>query len=474
MALSTGMLLAFGAGSLAFGILFGWLISGSRFRKQQAELKNAQNELQNARNETSAAIASASSSQAAANLQRERAERLEGERDRLIDQYQSVQVAYARLQTELAEERKQSAEKLTWLEKAKEQLTDQFEVLANRILDEKSSKFTEQNRKNLGDLLDPLKTRISDFQKQIEAVQIDSVKGRTELKTQIEGLARLNAQLSDDAGKLVNALRRDSQAQGNWGEIILERLLEASGLRKGHEYVVQESFRRENGKGARLDVLVNLPEGRSLIIDSKISLVDYTEYCNGTDDAARSAALARHMGSIRAHIKSLSERNYQTLYGLRSLDFVIMFVPIEPAFMLAISSDQRLWSDAWERNILLVSPSTLLFVVRTVAQLWRQEQQKNNVEEIARRGADLYDKFVGFVKDLNSIGSRIDQAKQSYDEALGKLSTGRGNLIRQAQNLRALGVKPTKELPQSLVEIASQEELDLPETIVTEGETTER
>jgi DNA recombination protein RmuC len=262
----------------------------------------------------------------------------------------------------------------------------------------------------------------------------------------------LNQHLSEDAKNLTRALRGSSKAQGSWGELVLERVLEGSGLRRGEEYVVQSSHTREDGTRALPDVIIRLPEGRSLVIDSKVSLVAYEEFAVTESELERAAAGKRHMDSIRGHIKGLSGKNYQALYSLKSLDFVLLFVPIEPAFMLAVASDRDLFMDAWNRNVLLVSPSTLLFVVRTVAHLWRQEAQSRNAQEIARRGAELYDKFVGFVEDMNSLGNRLKQAQGDYDEAYGKLTSGRGNLVGQAQKLRELGVKPSKSLAPALVE----------------------
>jgi DNA recombination protein RmuC len=284
-------------------------------------------------------------------------------------------------------------------------------------------------------------------------------KDRSALAEHVKQLMSLNNQLSKDAHNLTSALKGQAKAQGNWGELILERVLEASGLRKGHEYDVQESHTRADGTRAQPDVVVHLPEERHLIVDAKVSLTAYEEHANAESESQREAALKRHLESVRAHIKELSEKNYQQLYGLKSLDFVLMFIPVEPAFMLAISHDSELWQDAWKKNVLLVSPSTLLFVVRTVAHLWRQEQQNRNAQDIASRGAELYDKLVGFVGDLENLGDKLDQAKRSYDGALNKFAKGRGNVIRQAEMLKELGVKPAKQLPQKLVELSLDEPL---------------
>jgi DNA recombination protein RmuC len=382
----------------------------------------------------------------------------------------SLAVEVAQLRNTLEGERNVSHEKLALLLDAKTALTDQFKSLANEILEEKSKRFTEQNQTNLGALLDPLKLKITEFQTKIEDTYVKEGKDRTALGEQVRQLMDLNQHLSEDAKNLTRALRGSSKAQGTWGEWILETVLDGSGLRKGHEYVVQSSHNREDGTRALPDVIIHLPEGRSLVIDSKVSLVAYEEFAVTENEAERAAAGKRHMESIKGHIKGLSGKNYQSLYSLNSLDFVLLFVPIEPAFMLAVASDRDLFMDAWNRNVLLVSPSTLLFVVRTVAHLWRQEAQSRNAQEIAKRGAELYDKFVGFVEDMNSLGNRLKQAQSDYDDAFGKLSNGRGNLVGQAQKLRQLGIKPSKSLAPALVDGAYESD-ELP---FTQGEEVDR
>jgi DNA recombination protein RmuC len=363
----------------------------------------------------------------------------------------------ARINAELTAERESFREKLALLADAKQSLSDQFKNLANEILEDKSKRFTEQNQTNLGALLDPLKLRISEFQSKIEDTYVKEGKERTALGEQVRQLMELNQQLSDDAKNLTRALRGSSKAQGNWGELVLERVLEASGLRKGEEYVVQTSHTRDDGTRALPDVVIRLPEGRSLVVDAKVSLVAYEEFAISEVELDRVAASKRHIDSVKNHIRGLSDKNYHTLYGLKSIDFVLLFVPIEPAFMLAITSDRDLFMDAWNRNVLLVSPSTLLFVVRTVAHLWRQEAQTRNAQEIAKRGAELYDKFVGFVEDMTALGNRLRQAQTEYQGAYGKLTSGRGHLIGQAEKLRALGVKPSKSLPPAMQESALED-----------------
>lgn len=361
------------------------------------------------------------------------------------------------LRTRTEGERQSAEEKLALLLQAKESLSDQFKTLATDILEEKSKRFAEQNQTSLGLLLEPLKTRLSEFQGKVEEVYVQEGKDRSALSAQVRQLVELNQALSQDAKNLTLALKGSAKTQGNWGELILERVLEASGLRKGDEYFVQDSQVREDGSRAQPDVVINLPEDRKLVVDSKVSLLAYERYVSADTDEERLIALRQHGDSIRNHIKALSDKQYQALYG-KSLDFVLAFVPIEPAFMLAVTNDNQLFMDAWQRNVLLVSPSTLLFVVRTVAHLWRQEAQSRNAQDIARRGADMYDKLCGFVEDLQAVGTRLGQAQKAYDAAHSKLAVGKGNVIRQAEMLREMGVKPSKSLPQPLVDSASTDD----------------
>ena len=361
-----------------------------------------------------------------------------------VNQEQSNQIS--KLSTSLDAEIKQSEEKIALIQNAEKQLTDHFKSIASDILEDKSKRFTEQNQSNLDRLLLPLKEKLSEFKNKVEEVYVQEGKERSALGEQVRQLMELNNRLSDDAHNLTRALKGQAKVQGSWGEMILERILTSSGLRKGHEFDVQENHVRSDQSRAQPDVVIHLPEDRHLIVDAKVSIVAYEEYVNAESEAQRENALKRHKDSVRNHIKGLSEKNYQLLYGLKSLDFVLMFIPIEPAFMLAISNDAELWDDAWKKNVLIVSPSTLLFVVRTVAHLWRQEQQNKNAQDIAERGASLYDKLVGFVEDLDKVGDRLNQAKDSFDKASSKFKTGSGNVIRQAEMLRTLGIKPNKTL----------------------------
>jgi DNA recombination protein RmuC len=362
----------------------------------------------------------------------------------------SVESEKAAIEARLLSETNSSAEKIKLLQDAKEQLSASFEALANKILEEKSKKFAEQNMESLGNLLNPFKEKISEFQTKVETVYNTETKDRVALGEQVRQLMMLNQTLSQDAKNLTSALRGSSKTQGTWGELVLDRIMEASGLRKGEEYVVQPSYQNEAGGRSQPDVTINLPEDRHLVVDSKVSLRDYEEsIASDGDESLRQAALKRHTDSIRNHMKSLSSKNYQDLYQLKTLDFVLMFVPVESAFMAAITHDRELFMDGWNKNVLLVSPSTLLFVLRTVSHLWRQEAQSRNAQDIARRGAELYDRLCNFLADLDQLGVRLNQAQESFNDARNRLSRNKGNVIRQAKMLRDLGVKPNKRMPPS-------------------------
>jgi DNA recombination protein RmuC len=380
------------------------------------------------------------SSSAAFDGQREQMVSLEEQLLKLQDKCEKLQSDQEQLKTSLAEsvvtlenERRQSIEKLALINDAKEQLADRFKAVANDILEEKATRFTEQNQHNIGQILEPLKVKLHEFQDKVEQIYFQEGKDRTALSEQVRQLLDLNQQLSQDANNLAQALRGSSKAQGNWGEMVLEHILEVSGLRKGHEYDVRENYSRPDHTRAQPDVVIHLPQGKELVVDSKVSLTAYDEYSNDGDESSRYEAMERHVDSVRQHIKELSQQDYHALHGVASIDFVVMFIPIEPAFALAIAHAGRLYEDAWKKNVLMVGPTTLLFVLRTVAHFWRQERQNQNVREIAMRGGELYDKLCGFVEDLQELGKRLDQARMSYDSAYAKLSTGRGNVIRQAE-----------------------------------------
>jgi DNA recombination protein RmuC len=370
--------------------------------------------------------------------------------------------ARVRAETELAAERRQSADKLATLQQsaqeAKTVLSDQFKNLANEILEEKSKRFAEQNQQNLDILLKPLQEKLTDFRKQVDETYQSEARERFALKQEVEKLAGLNLRMTDETRALTNALKGESKTQGDWGELVLETILENSGLRKGEEYLVQDTQTISDGSRLQPDVVIRLPEAKHLVIDSKVSITAYTRYIQADDDAIKTTELNSHVLSIKQHIQGLSAKNYQDLYGVGSIDFVLMFIPIEPAFLAAMRHAPDIYQEALKKNIVIVCPSTLLATVRTVAHLWRQEHQNRNAQEIARQCASLYDKFVGFVEDLDKVGQRLEQAQISYSDAVGKLKTGRGNLIRTAENVKKLGVKPNKSLPSKLTDVADDDE----------------
>ena len=338
------------------------------------------------------------------------------------------------------------------VEKLQERFAFEFKNLANDIFEEKSKRFTDQNKTNISELLTPLKDRIVEFERKIETNNKDTITWNTSLKEQITGLKELNLQITREAENLVKALKGESKTQGNWGEFILENILEKSGLVKDREYVIQESFKSEDGKRYQPDVIIKLPEGKNIIIDAKVSLTAYERYCNSESDDEKMLGLKNHLLSIKNHIKNLGDKNYQKLYGVKSLDFILLFIPIEPALSLAIQQDNNLFNQAFDRNIVIVSPSTLLATLRTISSIWRQENQNRNALEIAKQSGDLYDKFVGFVQDMSDLGMRISSVRDVYDKAMNKLSEGRGNLISRAEKIKNLGAGTTKVLPQELIE----------------------
>ena len=362
-----------------------------------------------------------------------------------------------RLEAELGSERKQGLGRIESLNEAKEALTSQFKNLANEILEDKSKRFTEQNAASLDALLKPLQTKLTEFKEQVSNSYGNEARERFALKSEIERLANLNLRMSDETRSLTQALKGDSKVQGNWGELVLESILESSGLRKGEEYLVQDSHTQTDGSRLQPDVVVKLPEGRSLVVDSKVSITAYARHAETTDPIVAEQELAAHIQSLRQHIQGLSGKNYSSLYGIGSVDFVLMFVPIEPAFLLALKTAPNLYQEALAKNIVLVCPSTLMATLRTVAHLWRQDHQNRNALEIAKQCGTLYDKFVGFVEDLEKLGQRLDQAQTSYHDAFNKLKSGKGNLIRTAEKVRELGVKPSKNISTPLLDSSDSE-----------------
>jgi DNA recombination protein RmuC len=343
------------------------------------------------------------------------------------------------------------------LTQLKEQFTKEFENLANKIFEEKTQKFTDQNKTNLSEILTPLGEKIKDFEKKVNDVYVNESKDRASLKEQLNMLQSLNQQMSKETQNLTKALKGETKTQGNWGEFILESVLEKSGLVKDREYSIQQSFTTEEGKRYQPDVIINLPEGKTLIVDSKVSLVAYEKFWSSEEETEKTIALKEHLQSLRNHIKGLSDKNYQNLYEVKSLDFVILFVPIEPAFALAMQADPALFNEAFDKNIVIVSPSTLLVTLKTVASIWRFEYQNRNAIDIAKKAGDLHDKFVGFVDDLIGLGNKMRDSQKAYEGAMNKLSTGAGNIVKRTDELRKLGAKASKSLPQTLLDRAGDE-----------------
>ena len=339
------------------------------------------------------------------------------------------------------------------IQERQQQLRKDFELLANKILEEKSEKFTIQNKENIKQILSPLQDKIQGFEKKVEDSQKESISMHSALKEQLLGLKDLNQQMTKEATNLTKALKGDSKMQGNWGELVLERVLEKSGLEKDREYFVQQSFTLEDNSRVLPDVVLHLPDNKKMIIDSKVSLTDYERFVNAEEDQ-RPLFLKAHINSIKRHVEQLSAKNYQDLYDIESPDFVLLFVPIEPAFAIAINEDNLLYNKAFELNIVIVTPSTLLATLRTIDTMWNNEKQQQNAIEIARQAGALYDKFEGLMKDLTGVGKKIDDAKKDYSAAMNKLVEGRGNLITSVEKLKKMGAKAKKALPEAIIKRA--------------------
>lgn len=364
------------------------------------------------------------------------------------------------LEARLVEQRNASAEKLALLERAREELKQSFAGLANEILEEKSRRFGQQNVEQIGQLLNPVREQLKQFEEVVRSGHGEEKTQRSLLLKELDNLRALNSQLSSEATHLTRALRGDNKMQGNWGEVVLERLLEMAGLSEGREFERQEVLKSEAGGAARPDVVIHLPENRALVVDSKVSLVAYDQAVSCDDEDQRKQFLSAHVLSLRRHVQGLSERRYDQLLGSKSLDMVLMFVPVEGAFIDAVRVAPDLYEHALERRVVVVSPTTLLATLKAVHHVWRQEQRNAHAEEIARRAAKLYDKLVGFVGDLELARGAVRKADGQLDEAFKKLSQGRNNLIRQAERLRSLGVEPGKRLPPELVDAQREDDDD--------------
>lgn len=349
---------------------------------------------------------------------------------------------------------KRLAQQKEELNELNQRFTKEFENLANRILDEKSKKFTEQNKSNLDGILNPLKERIKEFEEKVDKSYKLESDERVTLKTELKNLIELNNKVSEEANQLAVALKGDNKQQGNWGEMVLEKILERSGLKAGEEYKTQFTTTNVEGDRIKPDVVIMLPDNKHVIVDSKVSLVAYNSCVNADNEVERLKYLKMHVESLRSHVKLLSDKNYQSAIGLHTPDFVLLFVPIESSFSLAVQGDAELFNFAWDRKIVIVSPSTLLATLRTISSIWKQERQTKNALEIAEEGGKLYDKFVAFVEDLIKLGKGIKSTQSDYEDAMKKLYDGTGNLVRRAEKMKELGAKTTKQLPTSLLDRA--------------------
>jgi len=364
----------------------------------------------------------------------------------LVGRLEKAKSEYLNLQEKL------TTQKLE-LEEIQKKFTTEFENIAGKILKKNSEEFTLANQRNMGEVLTPLKEKILLFEKKVEDTYQKGLKDQTDLRAELKKLYELNHRISEEAGNLTKALKGDVKKQGNWGEVVLERILERSGLNEGQQgYQKQFSDMSDDGKRIQPDVVINLPDNKHIIIDSKVSLIAYERAVNAMSDEERATHVKGHLFSLKTHIKGLSEKHYQTARNLNSPDFVLLFIPIESSFSLAIQEDQELFSFAWDQKVVIVSPSTLLATLRTISSIWQQENQTRNALEIARQSGALYDKFVGFISDMEKIGNNLRLTQNSYRDAMSKLSEGRGNLVRSAEKLKEMGAKASKELPRKLLE----------------------
>lgn len=422
--------------SAAIGAYLGMLFTKLKSKSEQSTLKERQSQM------------SVTIDELKQNLNK-----IEGEREEIRREKDFLNSELTRKNTEYKNLQEQNLKRDEELAKQQEQLRKDFELMASKILDEKSEKFTLQNKENIKQILTPLQEKIQVFEKKVEDTQKESISMHSALKEQLLGLKDLNQQMTKEATNLTRALKGDSKMQGNWGELVLERVLEKSGLEKDREYFVQQSFATAEGSRVLPDVVLHLPDNKKMIIDSKVSLTDYERYVNADEDD-RPQFLKAHVNSIRKHVDQLSDKKYEDLYDIESPDFVLMFIPIEPAFAIAINDDNSLYNKAFEKNIVIVTPSTLLATLRTIDTMWNNEKQQRNAIEIARQAGTLYDKFQGLVSDLTGVGKKIDDAKKDYSSAMNKLVEGRGNLITSVEKLKKLGAKAKKSLPEAIIKRA--------------------
>ena len=431
--------------ALAIGVFIGKMLFSAKLQSEKAFLEEKLNDFK----EQSLIEKTA--------LERQLQQALQ-EKDSIRNEKEAINIQLTKKEVDFENLWQRNKEQKEEVEKLQEKFTKEFENLANKILDEKSNKFTEQNKENMKNILSPLQDKIQLFEKKVEDTHKESIDYHAALRQQILGLKEMNLQMSKETLNLTKALKGDSKMQGNWGELILERVLEKSGLEKDREYFVQQSHVNTEGNRVFPDVVINLPDGKKMIVDSKVSLTAYEKYSNEEDDDLKNGFLKEHVNSIKRHVEQLGDKNYQDLYQIESPDFVLLFIPMEPAFALALNEDTTLYNKAFEKNIVIVTPSTLLATLRTIDSMWTNQKQQENAFEIARQAGALYDKFEGFVADLIKIGKKIDESKVEYQGAMNKLVDGKGNLITSVEKLKKMGAKAKKALPDNILTRAGKDE----------------
>ena len=430
--------------ALFIGIYIGKLLFSANAKSEQAALEEKNNGL-------SFQMEQLNTQLLAANL----------EKETIRTEKEAINIQLSKKENDFENLWERNKEQKEEVEKLQEKFTKEFENLANKILEEKSTKFTEQNKENMKNILSPLQEKIQLFEKKVDDTHKESIDYHAALRQQIIGLSEMNAQMSKETLNLTKALKGDSKMQGNWGELVLERVLEKSGLEKDREYYVQQSHTAVDGNRVFPDVVINLPDGKKMIVDSKVSLTAYEKYINEEDDSLKNGYLKEHVSSIKRHVEQLGEKNYHDLYEIESPDFVLLFIPMEPAFAMALNDDTTLYNKAFEKNIVIVTHSTLLATLRTIDSMWANQKQQENAMEIARQAGALYDKFQGFVEDLIKIGKKIDESKIEYGAAMNKLVEGKGNLITSVEKLKKMGAKAKKALPESILKRADNEDFEL-------------
>lgn len=444
------------AGAAMVGVLIGMLVAARRQRLNEQRILSMQEQLSQAQAE----LANSEGRLAYLPQLEERKQQLESRLEESREAYSQLNADMQAVKASHQEGLKHAAEKLELLEKSEKRLQQEFENLANRIFEQKSQRLQESSKLSLESTLAPFKQQIEAFKTQVQQQFTDETKQRSLLQSELMTLKQLNQQMTAEAEALTRALKGDSKQQGNWGEVVLERMLQQSGLREGHEYETQSQHRDEDGKAFKPDVIVHLPNDKDVVIDSKVSLVAYERYFNGDDDDLRKRSLDEHVNSLRQHIKQLGKKNYQQLESVRTLDYVLMFIPIEPAFLLAVDRDPELIKLALDNQIMLVSPTNLLVALRTIHNIWQYEYQSQNAQRIASDAGKLYDKFWGFLEDMNKMGNAIDSVKKNFDGAMNKLSSGRGNIVGRVEKFRDMGVQTTKKIDPKLLDNNSDSDDD--------------